>query len=35
MLRRIAEKLAKMAEAGEPWAIRELIDRTDLAVKVE
>jgi hypothetical protein len=28
-LRRIAEKLVKAAEAGVPWAIRELIDRTD------
>jgi len=28
-LRRIAEKLVRLAEAGVPWAIRELIDRTD------
>jgi hypothetical protein len=28
-LRRIAEKLVKLAEAGEPWAMRELVDRLD------
>jgi hypothetical protein len=28
-LRRIAEQLVKAAEKGEPWAIRELIDRID------
>jgi hypothetical protein len=28
-LRSIAEHLIKKAEEGEPWAIRELIDRVD------
>jgi hypothetical protein len=28
-LRRVAEQLVKAAEKGEPWAIRELIDRID------
>jgi hypothetical protein len=28
-LRRIAEQLVKAAEKGEPWAIRELMDRID------
>jgi hypothetical protein len=28
-LRNIAEKLVKAAEAGEPWAIKEVIDRVD------
>jgi hypothetical protein len=28
-LRNIAEKLVKAAEDGEPWAIKEVIDRVD------
>lgn len=28
-LRSIAEQLVSQAEAGEPWAIREIIDRID------
>ena len=28
-LRSIAEQLVKKAEEGEPWAIKELIDRVD------
>ena len=28
-LRAIAEKLAEAAEAGEPWAVKEIIDRVD------
>jgi hypothetical protein len=28
-LRQIAEQLVKKAEEGEPWAIKELIDRVD------
>jgi hypothetical protein len=28
-LRKIAEELVKKAEEGEPWAIKELIDRVD------
>lgn len=28
-LRKIAEELIKKAEEGEPWAIKELIDRVD------
>lgn len=28
-LRRIAEKLVKSAEAGEPWAIKEIAERID------
>jgi len=28
-LRTIAEKLVKAAEQGEPWAIKEVIDRVD------
>lgn len=28
-LRAAAEKLLELAEAGEPWAIKELADRTD------
>jgi hypothetical protein len=28
-LRRVAEQLVKAAEKGEPWAIRELMDRID------
>jgi hypothetical protein len=28
-LKRIAEQLVKKAEEGEPWAIKELIDRVD------
>lgn len=27
-LRRVIEQLAQQAEAGEPWAIKELLDRT-------
>lgn len=28
-LRKIAEELVRKAEEGEPWAIKELIDRVD------
>lgn len=28
-LRKIAEKLVESAEEGEPWAIKEIIDRVD------